>query len=490
MNSYFIRFSLLLAFLFWHQISQGQKRTLKLAATTNTTGISSLPTKPNIIHIVADDVGWDDFSCMGASDIKTPNIDSIAKQGLKLTRFYAPASSCTPTRVALLTGRHAARANNNKGLPILWPQNTEGLDPNLEIALPRLLKPVGYSSAMIGKWHLGSQTTYNPIRHGFDYFTGILCPNDHGPERHGNTNSEGLGPIPLLQNLDTIRFLDNNTLAELPAEFTRNACQFIRQQVKAGRPFYMQYSNIETHTPWFIPKGFEGANPKRRFQESVEYFDRSVGAIIRTLRELKAEENTLVVITSDNGPLVHPYPELEQCYGWYATVDTSRKHQLFEGKYQSKYEGGMRVPCIISWPKTVPANTESNQITAGFDLFSTFVKIAGATIPQDRPIDGKDISQLMFQPNNPSFLKKPIRTLFAGISARGKVESISYKNYKLVLKGEKNYALYDLDQDLMEQLPLNSTQPKTLEILKRELQKVQENIRLGKAINCSPSLEL
>jgi arylsulfatase A len=152
---------------------------------------------PNFIHIIVDDVGYDDIACFGAKDIKTPHLDKLASEGMKLTNFLAPHASCTPTRGAILTGRYASRFNKNKGLNILFPDSDKGLDPILEISMPRLLRQKGYVSAIYGKWHLGDNPKYLPPVHGFDDYYGIPYPNDHSPQRPGNTGALGHPPIKL-----------------------------------------------------------------------------------------------------------------------------------------------------------------------------------------------------------------------------------------------------------------------------------------------------
>lgn len=403
--------------------------------------ISVLAQKPNIIHILADDVGYDDLSCYGSPDINTPNLDNLAAEGMRFTDFYAPHGTCTPSRAAILTGRYAPRVNNGTGLPVLFPDSEIGLDTELEVTITELLKEQGYATALIGKWHLGHLPEFLPANHGFDYYLGIPYPNDHGPERLANTGSREFPPIPLIENFDIIDELDNNELAEIPALFTQIACDYIREMSAAGQTFYLQYSNIETHTPWFVPKGFEGYSGAGAFGDAVEYLDRSVGAILRTVKEMKIEDNTLIVFSSDNGPLIVPYPELEACYGHFAEVDTNRQHLLRGGKYQSRYEGGIRVACIMKWPGVIPAGSICSDITAGFDLFTTFASIAGAKIPDDRIIDGRDLYPLM---TNNSDGPPPHRD-FSGFEARGMQMSYREGPWKLTIPSRATYGVGKLE---------------------------------------------
>lgn len=396
--------------------------------------------KPNIIHIIADDVAYDDLSCYGSSDIKTPHLDAMAGSGMMFTDFYAPHGTCTPSRAAILTGRYAPRVNNGTGLPVLFPDSDIGLDTELEICITELLKEQGYSTALIGKWHLGHLPEFLPGEHGFDYFLGIPYPNDHGPERLANTGSRGFPPITLIEDFEVIDELDNNELAELPSLFTQIACDYIREMAQQEKPFYLQYSNIETHTPWFVPKGFEGYSEAGPYGDAVEFLDRSVGAIIRTVKKMDIAENTLIVFSSDNGPLIVPYPELESCYGHFAEVDTSRQHLLRGGKYQSRYEGGIRVPCIMLWPGVIEAGSNCDEITAGFDLFSTFALLAGAEIPSDRVIDGVDLYPLMIQEEGYQAHQE-----FSGYEARGLHMSYRDGIWKITIPSKATYGVAPLD---------------------------------------------
>ncbi len=427
--------------------------TLSLFAQKSDKKVSKTP---NIIHILMDDVGYDDLGCFGSPDIKTPNIDALAQKGMKFNDFYAPHGTCTPSRAALLTGRYAPRVNNGTGLSVLFPHTPNGLEDEDEVCITELLKKQGYTTGLVGKWHLGHLPQYLPVVHGFDEFIGIPYPNDHGPERLGGTGVRPSGisdpAIPLIRQAQVIKECDNNDLAELPALFQREACKFIYNSVKAEKPFYLQYSNIETHTPYFIPRGFEGKSKAGAFGDAVEYLDNTVGVIIDMVKRMKIEDNTWIIITSDNGPLIHKDKELENCYGRFGETDPNRKHVLRDGKYQEKYDGGIRVSCIFSWPGVIPEGQECNELTTAMDLFVTMAFVAGAEIPTDRPIDGKNILPLM---KGEKGAQSPHHAVF-GFRPRGGIESVRYKNWKLIMpstdrQGNKYPAeLYDLEKDLGE----------------------------------------
>ncbi len=427
--------------------------------------------KPNIIHILADDVGYDDLSCFGSKDISTPNLDELAARGMKFTSFYSPHGTCTPSRATLLTGRYAPRINNNQGVHVLFPHSESGLEDELETTITELLKEEGYTTGLYGKWHLGHLAQYLPCVHGFDEFLGIPYPNDHGPERIGNSGWRPNGvsdpAIPLIEQSQIIKRCDNNDLAELPALFTREACKFIYRSVKQNKPFYLQYANIETHTPWFVPKGFEGRSKAAAYGDAVEYLDTSVGIIMNTLKRLGIEDNTIIVFSSDNGPLVHKDEELENCYGKFGFTDPNRKHLLREGKYQERYDGGIRVSCIMSWNGKIPAGTICDEPIGAMDLFTTFAEVAGATIPEDRIIDGRNIWSLM---SGEPGAKSPHKAIY-GFKPKGGISSIRYQNWKLVLAGKhwtgelKEHHLFDLSVDIGETTNVAAQYPKLVKQL-------------------------
>jgi arylsulfatase A-like enzyme len=342
----------------------------------------------NIIHIVGDDVGYDDLSCYGAPKIKTPNIDKLSAQGMKFTNFYAPSAICTPTRAALMTGCYAQRVGLQR---VLFPNDNIGLNKN-EVTIADLLKKQGYATALIGKWHLGHHDADRPTAHGFDYFYGTVYPNDHGPERkRSNHQTEPFPPIPVYRNNEIVE--QPAKLAECPDRFAEDAIKWITKH--KDQPFFLHYSNIETHTPWFVPKRFEDKSGDTAYGDAVECLDWQVGQLLETLDKLGIADNTLVVFTTDNGPLWQHHPELEGIYGKYGTVDTTRPHLLRAGKYNPRWEGGARVPMIVRWPGKVAAGVTSDGLTAGFDLYTTFASVAGAQIPPARIIDGKDLTPLL-----------------------------------------------------------------------------------------------
>lgn len=441
--------------------------SLLIVATAFSSSRAQDTRPPNIVHIVADDVGYDDFGCFGAKKIKTPNVDALAREGMRFTSFYAPSPTCTPTRAALMTGCYAERVGVNR---VLFPNDRIGLHPD-EVTIAELLKTRGYATACIGKWHLGHLRQHLPTKHGFDLYFGIPYPNDHGPEREklGGMRPKDIPPIPLWRNDEIVE--QPAKLAELPDRFTAEAVKFIADN--KAKPFFLHMANIETHTPWFVPKRFEGKSADGPFGDAVECLDWTVGEVMKALKDNGLEENTLIVFTSDNGPLWNRHPELERVYGKFGAVDTTRPHVLKGGKYQSRLEGGTRVAAIMRWPGKIPAGSTSDALAAGFDLFTTFALVAGATVPSDRIIDGKDLRPLMTAKTGAT---SPRETFY--YYQRDALMAVRAGDWKLILAAGPNakadqIELYDVQHDPGETKELAAENP---EVVKR-LQSIADNAR-------------
>jgi arylsulfatase A len=428
---------------------------------------------PNIIHLLADDVGYDDFSCFGSKVISTPNIDKLAKNGKKLASFYAPNSYCTPSRAAMLTGCYAQRVGLVK---VLFPNDKVGLHPS-ELTIANLLRRLGYRTALIGKWHLGHLPQFQPTRYGFDLYLGIPYPNDHGPERLTFTEpkvTRGFPSIPLIRNEKVIE--QPAQLASLPERFTAEAVKFIGDN--KDKPFYIHYANIETHIPWLVTKQFHFKSKAGLYGDAVQCFDWSVGEIVAALKKHGLENDTLIVVSSDNGRLRTVSAELEGIYGHAAAVDADLPSVLRGGKGQSRYEGGVRVPCVMHWPGKIPPETHTPEIAMGFDLYTTFAKVGGAKIPKDRIIDGKDLTPILFGAKN---AKSPHKAVY--FYENFNLVSIRSEKWKLVLpggpkmkKGPKKAELYDLDADLGEKNNLAAAQPEMVQRLMVFVEEAREDL--------------
>jgi len=347
--------------------------------------LSSLAGKrkqPNIILIFVDDMGYGDIGCYGHPTIATPNIDRMASEGMKFTQFHVASSVCTPSRAGFLTGRLPIRSGLTR---VLIPQSTGGI-PEEEITVAELLKGAGYATACIGKWHLGSKPKYLPSNHGFDYYFGIPYSNDMSPgTQPDNPLFKDQPPTPLIRNFTVTNPDKEPDQRYLTKWYTQEAIGFM--QANAGkRPFFLYLAHTMPHVPLFASEKFRGKSLRGLYGDVVEELDWSCGEILKTLKKLGIEDNTLVGFTSDNGP-------------WLGKkLDGGSGGLFYEGKV-STWEGGYRVPAIFRWPGRIPAGVTSPGFATTMDLFATFAKLGGAEIPKDRIIDGSDISPILFDTN-------------------------------------------------------------------------------------------
>ena len=319
------------------------------------------PKPPNIIIILADDLGYGDLGCFGHPTIATPNLDRMAREGLRLTQFYSAAPVCTPSRAALMTGRLPIRSgmcSDKRG--VLFPDSTGGLQDD-EVTIAEALKAKNYATACIGKWHLGHLPKFLPTRHGFDSYYGIPYSND-------------MKPAVLMRNARAIEDpADQTTLTD---RYTAEALTFIRQN-RAG-PFFLYLPHTFPHVPLHASSEFKGKSRRGLYGDVVEELDASVGRILETLRELKIEEQTFVFFTSDNGP-------------WLIMKENGGSAGLLRDGKGSTWEGGMREPAIAWWPGTIPAGRTSAALSSTMDLFATIHGMADIPLPADRTFDSFDL---------------------------------------------------------------------------------------------------
>ena len=317
---------------------------------------------PNIILVFMDDLGYADIGPFGATRQKTPHLDQMAAEGMRLTDFYSTCSVCTPSRSSLMTGCYPRRVNmhvDEKNLCVLFPAARKGLSPD-EVTIAELLKQQGYATACLGKWHLGDHPDFLPTSQGFDYYFGIPYSNDMNRKEV---------PLPLVRN---------ETVIEVPVKqetitkrYTEEAVRFITTNKK--RPFFLYLPHTAVHLPLFPGKSFHGKSQNGRYGDWIEEIDSSMGTIFKTLKSEGLDNNTLVLFTSDNGSR------------------QKGSNDPLRGKKGRTDEGGMRVPCVVRWPGKIPAGSSSGEITATIDLLPTFAKLAGTNAPTDRTIDGKNI---------------------------------------------------------------------------------------------------
>ena len=341
---------------------------------------------PNFVIIFCDDLGYGDLGCFGHPTIRTPNLDRMAAEGMKLTSFYSAAEVCTPSRAALLTGRLPIRNGMcSDTRRVLFPDSAGGL-PDGEVTLAESLKARGYATACVGKWHLGHLQQYLPTKQGFDSYFGVPYSNDMDrvPDRSPKGREAFLDPkveywnVPLLRGEKEVeRPADQTTLTK---RYTEEAVKFIR--ASKDKPFFLYLPHTMAHVPLFASEAFRGKSPRGRYGDAVEELDWSVGELLKTLREEKLERQTLVVFTSDNGP-------------WLTFGEQGGSAGLLRDGKGSTWEGGMRVPCLAWWPGTVPAGGVTQELASTMDLFTTALKLAGAKVPDDRVLDGLDLTPLL-----------------------------------------------------------------------------------------------
>lgn len=345
---------------------------------------------PNVIIILADDLGYGDLSCYGHPKFKTPRIDQMATEGAKLTQFNCPAPFCAPTRASLMTGRYPFRCGMNQNpAPDGGPEADALALPKSEVTLAQVMKSAGYATGMIGKWHLGHHAGSLPTERGFDEYYGIPYSNDMRP----------------------VQVLDGKRVAEYPVvqatlttRYSQRAVDFIQRH--AQKPFFLYFAEAMPHKPLAASEKHYQKSGAGLYGDALADLDDSVGAVLDALKQNGIDQNTLVIFTSDNG----------------ATFGGSTGG--LRGIKGSTYEGGYRVPCIARWPGRIPAGHVSNELAVMMDLFATALHVTGAKMPDDRVLDGVNILPLFT-----SDAKSPHEFIFGQLNS--KLSAIRDARWKL-----------------------------------------------------------
>ena len=326
---------------------------------------------PNIVIIFTDDQGYQDVGVFGSPDIRTPHLDQMASEGVRFTNFHAAQAVCSASRAALLTGCYPNRIGIHGALD---HTAKHGLHPN-EMTIADMLKPLGYHTAAIGKWHLGHHAAFLPTRQGFDEFFGLPYSNDMWP--HHPENKNYYPPLPLYENERVIDTVNDQHL--LTTQYTQRAVDFIKRH--RNQPFFLYLAHSMPHVPLAVSDKFKGQSERGLYGDVIMEIDWSVGQVLEALEQYGLDERTLVVFTSDNGPWLS--------YGGHS----GEAMPLREGKGTS-WEGGVRVPCIMRWPGQLPAGEVQAEPAMTIDVLPTIAWITGAELPRHR-IDGLDIWPLM-----------------------------------------------------------------------------------------------
>lgn len=313
--------------------------------------------RPNIVFILADDLGYTDLSCYGAPKIVTPNLDKLASEGIRFTNFYAPAGVCTPTRASLMTGCYPKRVGLHVG--VLSPDTESGLNPG-ELTMAEVLKSKGYVTGCIGKWHLGLLPEVMPNAQGFDYYYGMPGPN------HGISDLYRNGAL-LKKNKEV-------SYDQITRQYTNEADSFIRKN--RDTPFFLYLAHSMPHIPLAVSEKFKGKSQQGLYGDVIMELDWSVGEIVKVLEENGLTKNTIIVFTSDNGPSGIAAPP-------------------FHGGKGSTWEGGFREPLIVRWPDRIDAGRVCSQMATMMDFRPTFAKLAGAKLQGNLKTDGHDIFPLL-----------------------------------------------------------------------------------------------
>ncbi len=421
--------------------------------------------RPNIIFIFVDDQGYYDLGCYGATEVKTPRIDALARQGVRFTDYYAAAPICSPSRAGLLTGCYPRRTGNE-----VWvhrPDSGNGIPPSM-LTLAELFKNEGYSTACIGKWHLGFKEPFLPKNQGFDHYFGIMHNLDSWEVLH----FEEEGGMPLLRNGEVVQ--RNTNPGSLTKLYTDEAISWIEKCVsngaKSAEPFFLYLPHTMLHHPLGVSPEFEGSSNWGLYGDAVQEMDFYVGLIVDALERFGIADETILMYVSDNG-----------------RQGGRNRQQPIRGSKLTTYEGGLRVPCIAYWPGVIQEGINTSVVAHAMDWYPTLASLAGISIPEGVVLDGRDLSSLLIGETNtiPAFNKDislnaeiPLRrefqlarewenvftreeylNAFFYHGSHGALAAVRSGKWKLAL--HPDLKLYNLEKDPGEHVPVNNREIKT-----------------------------
>ncbi|MBU2997987.1 sulfatase [Cellulophaga baltica] len=426
---------------------------------------------PNIIIIFTDDQGYQDVGVFGSPLISTPNLDNMAKEGIKFTDFYAASSVCSPSRAALLTGAYPPRV----GVPkVLWPNLPGGLS-NEETTIANMLKTKNYVTACIGKWHLGDQQQYLPTSQGFDRYYGIPFSNDMSVNPNAKISQKIVfredmtldslkekkwrgGKVPLMNQDEIVEYPVNQS--NITKRYTEQAINFITKNKNEN--FFLYLAHSMPHVPLYASENFKGKSKRGLYGDAVEEIDWSVGEILNTLKQQGLDENTLIIFTSDNGP-------------WTSKGEQGGSALPLRGQKHETFEGGFRVPMIAQWKGKIAPSTVTDEVASTIDILPTLAYLTSADLPKEK-IDGKNIWPLLSGKSNK---KSPYNKGGFYYYLDSRLEAVRKGDWKLRIV-EDNVALYNLKNDISEQHNLASEHPKIVKKLKKMMTNFDEELDQNK----------
>jgi arylsulfatase A-like enzyme len=416
--------------------------------------------QPNIIFLFVDDQGYYDLGCYGATEVETPRIDALARNGVRFTDYYAAAPICSPSRAGLLTGCYPRRTGN-----AVWvhrPDSRQGI-PSSHLTLAELFAEAGYATACIGKWHLGFDEPSLPAHQGFDHYFGVL----HNLDGYETAHFEDQGGVPLLRNGKVIRHdPDPGSLTRL---YTEEAIAWVEERVASNEPFFLYLPHTMLHEPLGVSPQFEGGSRWGVYGDAIQELDFHTGQLVDALEGLEIHDETIVIYASDNGR-------------W----SGRNEQQPLRGAKLTTYEGGLRVPCI-AFGAGIRQGFESGTVVHAMDWYPTLASLAGITIPKGLLLDGRDLSALLtgetdvlpafdpgvslnaevplrreFHPDREwesAFTREEYLNAFFYHGSHGALAAVRSGKWKLVL--HPSLTLYDLETDPGERVPVNNLEIKT-----------------------------
>ncbi len=408
--------------------------------------------RPNIVLIMADDLGYGDIGCYGNETIRTPNIDALADAGMKLTDYHSNGAVCSPTRAALLTGRYQQRCGIDAVVTANGPARETGMAPG-EVTFAEVLKKAGYVTGIFGKWHVGYRVVFNPTNQGFDEFRGYVSGN---VDYHSHIDQAGIddwwkGGEKVSEDGYVTDLIGNHAVDFIKRHKDKPFCLYMPHEA----PHY-PYQGRE-YPPERLPEGKKGKKTqgndiKRAYREMVEVMDQNIGRVLDTLRSLGLERKTFIFFCSDNG------------------ANKNGSNGVLNGFKGSLWEGGHRVPAIACWPGRIKPGTVNDQTVIGMDVFPTMVSLSGAESPSGLKFDGVDLLGILTRD-----AKLPNRTIFW---AYKKSKAARKGSWKLLVHNGK-IALYNLDGDLGERTNLMQAEPEIARRLQAELAAWEKDVSMA-----------